>query len=1076
MAQKYLSEFFSYRNYNLATNGGGLEIDGADTSLERRLQRLVLRGNRAFHHRKYQRALEHYLQAWSLLPRTLVPSFPSVTAALKPTELLSLDLSESLTAAAAEIIRLRDADKPQVPIVAPIEPPAALIQLMGDLGVAFDPLTNQAAVLNASIERGELEVARIRVKDLIAANPRDERLVANLMVVDGVLAHHNGEFDRAKAVLNESAVKFDRLGDVSSGELVRENRMRLERSIDRSRPLPGNTGEFVVPNTDVVISLPGAAAPSPAKSASVMVNGALLDIDVSNADAIENVLANRPNAQSLLELHTGYEVLTQFVSYLAHVGAFIIPLAIADTYHELGDHERAVAFYRKVRDYRYLNRTIERTAVWRKMARTYVAWGNLRYRERDLDGAREKFEEVLRISGDTYVLDGDLYKGAFADLQAETLQFLHSDNRRGFDGMDYGRRIVLLEAESSLRAILGGINYLGYSEDLIPIHTWRYLQNVARYLTNQARQAERAYISFKDQAERDEFTRLTLKQSVDSQRAALDVEDRRVAASSAQRDVARRSRDLAQTRRDNAQARRDEYAAISATLAKLEEINGWATGPMDKAEINENYGDVLGISPGTYDTYQITRIVARRRAELNRAQELANLDRFIDEQDHAVAVADGQVDVADRMFEVALASRELAELRADQAEAQLEFFDAQELGPELWGNLADAQRDLSQRYLDWAIGGAFLMERAFEVEYDLDLNRIRFDYSRSELNGLLAADFLLADIDEFAFDRIFQTEKQLPAKVSLSLSSRYPLQFQRDFKTTGRMDFQTFLSDFDRWVPGEHLRKIKRVELVVEGLIGGDGIHGTLTATGTSRYRDRAGIEQLRIQNPETMVLSRYDLRHDGFVFGTDEGLLHVFENMSVASGWILDLPPESNDLNYDDITDVHLVIYYDAYYSEAVATAVRNEMALTPANHAAASFGLRYQYPDEFFGFADGGSLSVDISRHFLPYNEEQQTIEDLMLVVETEEGVSAEGLTVHLARDGGAPIVAVTDANGVIATGPGSLPLNALRTNLVLGTWHIAIPEAENATAVAAGFSHDKVSNLFIAVDYAFVPRTSL
>src|SRR5206468_9997266 len=124
----------------------------------------------------------------------------------------------------------------------------------------------------------------------------------------------------------------------------------------------------------------------------------------------------------------------------------------------------------------------------------------------------------------------------------------------------------------------------------------------------------------------------------------------------------------------------------------------------------------------------------------------------------------------------AVGQRQLAELRLAQVQAQLAFFNGQEFTPELWDNLAQAQRDISRRYLDWAISAAFLMERAFEYQYDTEVTRIRFDYERSELHGLLAGDFLLADIDSFSFDRLLETAKRVPIKVSIPLADRYPFQ------------------------------------------------------------------------------------------------------------------------------------------------------------------------------------------------------------------------------------------------------------------------------------------------------------
>ena len=94
--------------------------------------------------------------------------------------------------------------------------------------------------------------------------------------------------------------------------------------------------------------------------------------------------------------------------------------------------------------------------------------------------------------------------------------------------------------------------------------------------------------------------------------------------------------------------------------------------------------------------------------------------------------------------------------------------------------------------------------------------------------------------------RLLETEKKVPCKVTISLADLYPYQFYQQFQKIGRIDFETLLSDFDQWYPGAHLHKLRRVEVIVEGLIGPQGLHGTLTNSGTSYYRDRNGTKRIR--------------------------------------------------------------------------------------------------------------------------------------------------------------------------------------------------------------------------------------
>jgi hypothetical protein len=842
-----------------------------------------------------------------------------------------------------------------------------------------------------------------------------------------------------------------------------------------------------------------------------------IDLQAEGAAGLEaKLLQPRIEAKTLEALDTHMLEFPQFVSYLTHVQGFILPLALGDTYSALGDYEKAATYYTHIRDYNYLNQAIERPMVWRKLAWTHLCRGHRLYRDRDMAGAQSHYEQIVRINEDgSYSLTGPLYSGGFAPIQAETLAFLNAPNPLAFMAIDYARRIIILEALADLQQILNGINYLGFSENIVPIHSWHYLQNAARYFANQAVQAERAYISFKNSAEQEEFTKSALEQAVAAQEAAVRVEEKRVAASEEQRRVAELNTQLVQTRLDNVISQKKKYDQIKGKLTYYDEIIAFANGADRWINIREHWHlqEIMGVPEDQRGLnwkargQNLVQLLTRKRSGITQNYESENMTRRIAELsgfDEAgkpvnplrdkdgklirdkdgnlipggqVQVSQAQVDVANKMVSVAEAQKALADLRKQQAEAQLENFKAQEFTPELWDNLAQAQREIGRRYLDWAIGAAFLMERAFEFEYDTEVNRIRFDYERSELHGLLAADFLLADIDRFSYDRLLETEKQVPSKVSIALADLYPYQFHQQFQRTGRIDFETFLDDFDRWHPGAHLRKLRRVEVVIEGLVGPQGLHGTLTNSGISYYRDRRGNRKIRLQKPETMLLSRYNLRYDGFIFTAEEDVLAIFENSGVASGWILEFPPESNDIDYQAITNIHLVFYFDAYHSEYVANIVRAEMAANAIYESKVGLGLRFQYPDEFFNFQDTGEVTFILDNAYLPYDHTNPQIQEVYLLVEIDEETSPVNLVVEvIAKDGGTNATDTTDANGMISTDTAVAALNTLRATSLMDTWTVRIPDAANATAFAAGFTWEKVNNIFFFVEYTYTPRGRL
>jgi len=238
-------------------------------------------------------------------------------------------------------------------------------------------------------------------------------------------------------------------------------------------------------------------------------------------------------------------------------------------------------------------------------------------------------------------------------------------------------------------------------------------------------------------------------------------------------------------------------------------------------------------------------------------------------------------------------------LNTQAALQQLAVFNSEQFTPELWNRLASEMKALSANYLAQAVSIARLMERAYAFEIGEPVNLIKPTYTRSDLSGLLAGDFLLRDIDAFTVFRIAQTQKKQPVKEVISLADRFPVQFMRDFQRSGRMAFHTSLSDFDRTFPGSYQHRIRRVELVVEGLIGNGGLHGTLVNTGLAYTRRADGGTQLRLLQPETLILSSYRITADSVVFTPDESQLAIFEGSPTASSWMLELRPAVNDLIY---------------------------------------------------------------------------------------------------------------------------------------------------------------------------------
>src|SRR5262249_12988286 len=138
-----------------------------------------------------------------------------------------------------------------------------------------------------------------------------------------------------------------------------------------------------------------------------------LDLALGAGEINSKILSPRVSAETLpaLEVHLGQ--INQFITYLAHIRGFILPLALGDCYYALGDYAHAETYYLLVRDYPFLNLTIERPMVWLRLARTYLKWGKRLYQDRDAAAAHARFELIVKITSAGFELSGPLYEGTF---------------------------------------------------------------------------------------------------------------------------------------------------------------------------------------------------------------------------------------------------------------------------------------------------------------------------------------------------------------------------------------------------------------------------------------------------------------------------------------------------------------------------------------------------------------------------------------------------------------------------------------------------------------------------------------
>lgn len=751
-------------------------------------------------------------------------------------------------------------------------------------------------------------------------------------------------------------------------------------------------------------------------------------------------------------------------TYLTQLYSYALPVKIGDAQHELGLFEAAEGSYLRAAGYTYLNTTVEATALWIRLARNAVEWGNSLYQAEDAEGAKAQYGKLvgedLSVPAGSALYDLD----ALATPAGEARELIGHLADRPLPPVQWEIGGWILSALSFLRQLADGLDYHGLL--FSPIHTFEYLQSVARGYAQQAIAAEREYVNFRSRQQVEEATRRDLAATSALAHAEADGRREQYLASTADVTAARAARDLAVRRRDDAIRQRDAYAASSwtqiwsqaASTAQGMGSDSWfneISELADKLDRGESIHGERGKLAAAYT------LQAGRR---NREYELAKMADTIAELQRSVPIAEAQLSSAQHAAEAAEIAWQAALQRAQLADAALQAFDRNEFTPQAWSSMADVMRDISRGYLWRAIRIAKLMERAFNFENDTSVTVVRAEYGYAVVNAggsdavLLGGDALLADVESFTYMAITNARrKRSRIKDAISLARDFPAQFQQ-FRQTGRLSFETDLYEFDRLHPGFHQQRVDAVEVEFVGLVPEEGLNGTLSAGGTTRFRTRDGEVGRRVHQIDTLALSDFQLRNDAFVYASDTGVRGLFQGIGLGGTWELVLPRRSNDFDFARIVDVRLVVYYTAAFDAGLRTAVLQRAPRPGELSAVRDFNLRYDAPDAWYGFYRNRATDFVLDAARLPANQQEFAVVSVQVRVQTRPGLDPNGIALEVAVPGRPAAALATDADGVAdltQAAPGVAGASPL------GTWHLALADD---TPV------DQVVSIQLGLEYSF------
>jgi hypothetical protein len=803
--------------------------------------------------------------------------------------------------------------------------------------------------------------------------------------------------------------------------------------------------------------------------------------------AIKVLYESRVTATDLTLLRNVPTCPADLAADLPRIYFYVIPLALAECYHALGDYADAETQYLQAASYQYLNTTVEAPYLWARLGTLYLDWGDSLFRQGDAADALPIYSRV--INPDDTKPASVLYTtvslqpgAAIAEQVLADLADITTLN------LDPDIVSVIAAVRGQLAKISGGLDFWGFWTATVPIWTFDYLQGVAVNFAQLAVSVERDVINFWDRADQATLTRQQLATSASAAGAEVSAAQAQVVAAQAQLVAYQDGAVLAAQRAADATANAGEYATESdlaiSYQASSAQISGGDDG--DPNTLNQLADQLLsgqGFSGSQATVAAATQLAG---AKANRQYEVDSLRRQAAELATAQAQANAEAAAAGAQTAAAQAAYAVASIRAQGAAQLLSAFDNQTFTADVWQRMGDVLYRLYQRYLSMALYAAKLMQQAYNFETDQALALIKADYSTDEVNGLLAADALLADIESFTYDLVSSARgKPQPVKQTISLAGRYPFSFESQLRSTGAMDFQTTLDDFDSYYPGAYAGRVVAVEVDVDGLVPPTGVSGSLTNSGISVYRlpfaswpdPATPAVKYRVQSKETLVISDYTARDDSLLIQPDSRQMRIFEGAGVASSWHLELPKAINDIDYGALLDVRLTFYYQARYDPSIAAAVNQELATRPGFTARQrAIPLRWIYPDAFFAFQASGTLSVSLSAPDFRNNETQPQLTAVGVVIATDGSVRAGGLNVALATPAhAAPVTATLDGNGLADSGSTGSPWAPLAAGTALGQYAITLAAADNPSLAPDGtLDLAPIVNVALLMNYTFTPRS--
>jgi tetratricopeptide (TPR) repeat protein len=650
-------------------------------------------------------------------------------------------------------------------------------------------------------------------------------------------------------------------------------------------------------------------------------------------------------------------------------------------------------------------------------------------------------------------------------------------------------------------------NILGFEADTVPERRFAVLVQLAQRFTDLALGAEKDLLSFRQAFEAESFSLLQATNQLAAAEATVEIE--RLKADNALGEVG-----LAGLQLGQAQFTVSHYETLIANgLSDWEEVAltaAWTSAGLSSLAVLPAIASMvlagagvataatgIGAVPGAVMTTigaagtllsavtgGIQGAASAAGAVSNAAAMTASFERREEEWQYQLglgrfnaAIAEAGLGQALGRHAIAVAEQGLAELNRRAAVDAVQFLSNKFLNREMWAFMQRVMREEYRTRLNYAIGAAFMAERALAFELQSSVNVVRFDYFDPRRDGLLGATQLATDLARLEGTRLSQERRKLQVTKNLSLASLMPADFQRFRDGNGRLPFRTLMAWLDRDFPGQYMRLIQSVRLTVIALVPPfEGIHATLSSSGISQVVVGPPFETRTVRaNPETVAFSSAYQASGVFQLDYRGEFRLPFEGTGFETDWVLELPRAGNPFDFQTIADVVMTVEYTALVDAGYRRRVQLELGNQVSGERALS--VPFNFPDLWYqlhnpeAYAAPLTLSLATRVADFPANVSDPRIDHVMLYVVPRAGSSVEisGVTLSLGTGAGPVSASADTANGIISTRRPSVgsthPWDVFKTRPAVGPWTLTLPDS---ATLRARFTQGEIVDLVFVVSF--------